>query len=180
MQRSARRRLSGPGSIITRTCSPVLFFSLPPVSSGRVTVRFSFPVLLSCTTSLVYVNLSMRKPPQGRKPQRNSLEERPSLFAVAKVHRLSTLHKNSHNFFDGLLALFSALIIYIIWQQGGFLGTLMGGLRGLQGSAARLATHRAAIRDGARCITDCMPLHPPSHRSTTNNAAHCGEGRTRT
>ena len=59
----------------------------------------------------------MRKPPQGRKPQRNSLEERPSLFAVAKVHRLSTLHKRTHNFFDGLLSLFYSLIIYIIWRR---------------------------------------------------------------
>ena len=73
----------------------------------------------------------MRKPPQGRKPQRNSLEERPSLFAVAKVHRLSTLHKRTHNFFDGLLSLFYSLIIYYMGAGGIFV--TFWGIAGIAG-----------------------------------------------
>ena len=81
----------------------------------RVTVRFSF----SCT-SLLYYNLCLCKsfkeqtPFPGRKPQRNSLEERPSLFAVAKVHRFRTFHKHRHHFFQDKVKLFFPLIIYIL------------------------------------------------------------------
>lgn len=81
----------------------------------RVTVCFSF----SCT-SLLYYNLCLCKsfkeqtPFPGRKPQRNSLEERPSLFAVAKVHRFRTFHKHRHHFFRDKTKLFFTLIIYIL------------------------------------------------------------------
>ena len=75
---------------------------------------FPFPVLLSCTTFSVYVNLSKNSSLSGRKPQRNSLEERPSLFAVAKVHRFRTFHKHRHHFFMDKTKLFFPLIIYIL------------------------------------------------------------------
>ena len=92
------------------------FITSAPYSNKaeRVTVRFSF----SCTSLLYYIlclckSFKEQTPFPGRKPQRNSLEERPSLFAVAKVHRFRTFHKHRHHFFQYKVKLFFPLIIYI-------------------------------------------------------------------
>ena len=106
----------------TGTRTPSARFIFPVLSPlYLITIRqrgwrfaFPFPVLLSCTTFSVYVNLSKNSSLSGRKPQRNSLEERPSLFAVAKVHRFRTFHKHRHHFFMDKTKLFFPLIIYIL------------------------------------------------------------------
>ena len=112
----------------TGTRTPSARFIFPVLSPlYLITIRqrgwrfaFPFPVLLSCTTFSVYVNLSKNSSLSGRKPQRNSLEERPSLFAVAKVHRFRTFHKHRHHFFQYKVKLFFPLIIYILRARSFF------------------------------------------------------------
>ena len=109
-----RRTFTGTRTPSARFIFPVLSpLYLIPIRQRGWRFAFPFPVLLSCTTFSVYVNFSKNSSLSGRKPQRNSLEERPSLFAVAKVHRFRAFHKHRHHFFQYKVKLFFPLIIYI-------------------------------------------------------------------